>query len=108
MSDTPFWSLTVPAASLALSLARVAVLLRRREDFFAGQVDPALAVNLDDLYQDLIADVDHIFHFADPVVVQLGDMDQPFFAWENLNKSAEVGYPPHFAHVGLPYFHFLH
>ena len=71
------------------------------QEGFAGQVDPALAVDFDAFDHDFIADVDDVFDFFDPFFSQLGNVDQAFFARQDFDKGAEVHDARDFADVGL-------
>src|SRR5437870_288705 len=61
-------------------------LLDRR---LAAQVEPALAVDLDRLDHDLVADVAHLLNPLDAVAGELGDVNQAVLAGQHLNEGAE-------------------
>lgn len=42
----------------------------RRQQILAGQIDPAFIINFDDLYQNIIPDVHHIFNLFNPLTRQ--------------------------------------
>src|SRR5699024_9200675 len=63
----------------------------------AGQVDPALVVDLHHLDPGHVADIQHIFHLLHPAVVQLGDVDQSILTGGDFHKGAEAHDAHHFA-----------
>src|SRR5207248_6691984 len=54
-----------------------------------AQVEPALAVDLDRLDHDLVADVADLFHPLHAVVGELGDVHEAVLAGKHLDKGAE-------------------
>ena len=63
---------------------------QRDDGVAAGQVDPALLVDVGHLDDDGVADGDHVLHPLDTLGVQLGDVDQSLLAGGDLDKGAEV------------------
>jgi len=59
------------------------------ERLFPAQLDFSPLVDPDDLHQDLIVLLDHVFYVFDPLLGQLGNMYQPFRTREDLHKSPE-------------------
>src|SRR5438309_1889250 len=55
----------------------------------AAQVEPTLAVDLDRLDHDLVADVAHLLDALYPMVGELGDVDQSVLVRQHLDKGAE-------------------
>src|SRR6266576_4968227 len=55
----------------------------------SAQVEPALAVDLDRLHHDLVADVAHLFDALHPMVGELRDVDQAVLAGTHLDESSE-------------------
>src|SRR5690606_37216384 len=78
--------------------------LRRRQQVLAGEVDPAEGVDVGDHHRELVADVDHVFHPADPLVGVLGDVHQALLAGQDLDEGAEVHDPLHLAGVDGAHF----
>ena len=72
------------------------VALHRR---LAGQVDPALAVDLDDDHHDLVADGHDVLDGRHVVVGELADADEAFLARQDLDEGAEAHDPGDLAEV---------
>ena len=47
------------------------------------------AVEADELDLDLIAELQHVFDLGDAVILEFGDVHEPFLAGEELDKRAE-------------------
>ncbi|CAN4071823.1 Crp/Fnr family transcriptional regulator, partial [Dysosmobacter welbionis] len=62
------------------------------------EVDTALLVNVGDLHPHHVAHLAGVLHLLDPVVRQLGDVDQSVLAGGQLHEGAE-GHQPHHAAV---------
>src|SRR5438445_10426715 len=69
--------------------ARLAFRRQLLDSGLAAQVEPALAVDLDRLHHDLVADVAHLFHSLDPVVGELGDVDEAVLSRHHLDKDSK-------------------
>src|SRR5713101_3241755 len=54
-----------------------------------AQVEPALAVDLGCLDDDLVTDVGYLLDPLDPMVGELGDVHQPILVGEHLDEGAE-------------------
>src|SRR5713226_965021 len=54
-----------------------------------AQVEPALAVDLGRLDDDLVTDVGHLLNPLDPMVGELGDVHQAILVGEHLDEGAE-------------------
>ena len=88
-------------AALALSRGATlwASLLTRVEQRSTREVDAPLPVDLGHQDGDLVADVHHILDARDTVVRQLGDVDEPFLARQDLDEGAERHQPRDLAGV---------
>src|SRR5207247_4173881 len=65
----------------------------------AGEVDPALAIDLDDHHHDLVTDGHDVLDARHVVVGQLADPDKAFLAGQDLDERAERHDPGHGAQV---------
>src|SRR6202158_6523034 len=54
-----------------------------------AQIEPALAVDLSGLDHDLVADVDDLFNPFDPMVGQLGDVNETILVRKHFDEGAE-------------------
>src|SRR5258707_336342 len=94
-ASTPLVERPSIAATIAITrwrtftaLAFVAV-FGRLEQRPMRQVDAAHAIDLGHQDLQLVADVDHVLDRGHPMVGQLRDMDQAFFARQDLDEGAE-------------------
>src|SRR5699024_1067298 len=94
----------VPSALVLVVLAG----FQRDDGVAAGQVDPALLVDVGHLDHDGVADGDHILHALHAPGVQLGDVDQALLAGGDLDEGAEVHQAGDFALVDGPDLVVLH
>ncbi|MEA2645173.1 MAG: polyribonucleotide nucleotidyltransferase, partial [Chloroflexota bacterium] len=76
-----------------------APLLGVLEALAAGEVDAALAVDLVDLHQDLVAHLDEVLDVVHPPVGKLADMDQAVLLGHQLHEGAERHQPDDLALV---------
>ena len=73
------------------------------ENRLAGELD-AVALDGEHLDQDLIALAELVLDFLDAMLCDLGDVEEPVGAWEDLDERAELGESHDLAEVGLTYF----
>src|SRR5713101_5411376 len=86
---TPFAAVVwvVCGSSGTVSIVRLPLLEQR----LPGQPHPAALVDLEDLHLDVIALLDDILGALGAAVCQLGDVQQPFHARQDLDEGAEGG-----------------
>src|SRR6185312_6281622 len=93
-----------PRRGTVAVLTRVVnVLGGRTERFFTAEADLPLAVDRDDLDQDLVALLEDVGHLVDPLGVELRDVDEAVGARQYLHEGAEVDDATHHAIVELPH-----
>src|ERR1039457_6278116 len=86
------WVLLRPDLLLGLSLRQLLALLLEHRP--AAELD-LVAFERQHLYQDLVALLEFIAHFADAVLGDLADVQQTVGPRENLDEGAEIHQPDH-------------
>ena len=77
------------------------------QDGTAGKVYPTKTVDFRNHDGHLVAHVANVFHALDATVAQLRDVDEAFFAREELHEGPDVYYTLNLAGVDLSHFDFL-
>src|SRR5690606_12290216 len=87
---------------LDLRLGGGRAVARLSQGLLARKPDLPLPVDREDLHQDLVALGEDVRDALDPLVGELGDVDQAVGAGEELHEGAELHDTPHRPEVGLP------